>query len=142
MDRPLVSHRATAEIVTGRIPARDVVAAVVSGVRRVDRSTSTHEDTPMNMPHGFDREKMSAAGAPSLDEIFIRSVARKPDELGFVDPADKLRVTGQMPRRLTFAEADAAVSALAAHFVGSGLPVSSIVALQLPNTVELMIAAL
>ena len=96
----------------------------------------------MNMPHGFDREKMSAAGAPSLDEIFIRSVARKPDELAFIDPFDKSRITGQRPRRLTFAEADAEVSALAAHFVGSGLPVASIVAVQLPNTVELMITAL
>jgi hypothetical protein len=95
----------------------------------------------MNVPPGYERDKISA-GAPSLDEIFIRSVARKPDELAFLDPADKPRITGQPPRRLTFAEADSAVSALAAHFVESGLPVASIVALQLPNTVELMITAL
>jgi len=95
----------------------------------------------MNMPPGYGRERISA-GAPSLDEIFIRSVARKPDELAFVDPQDKLRVTGQAPRRLTFIEADGAVSALATHFIESGLPVSSIVAVQLPNTVELMITML
>jgi hypothetical protein len=95
----------------------------------------------MNMPAGYDREKIGP-GAPSLDEIFIRSVARKPDEYAFVDPADKPRVTGQSPRRLTFAEADSAISALAAHFMESGLPASSIVAVQLPNTVELMITAL
>jgi hypothetical protein len=95
----------------------------------------------MNMPPGYGRERISA-GAPSLDEIFIRSVARKPDELAFVDPHDKQRVTGQAPRRLTFAEADGAISALAAHFIESGLPVSSILAVQLPNTVELMITTL
>ena len=60
----------------------------------------------------------------------------------FADPADKARVTGQSPRRLTYAEADSAVTTLATHFVESGLPVSSIVAVQLPNTVELMITAL
>jgi acyl-CoA synthetase (AMP-forming)/AMP-acid ligase II len=95
----------------------------------------------MNMPPGYDREK-SGTGAPSLDEIFIRSVGRKPDEIAFVDPADKPRVTGQAPRRLTYAEADSAVTTLATHFIESGLPVSSIVAVQLPNTVELMITAL
>src|SRR5579864_3408884 len=95
----------------------------------------------MNMPPGYDRDKISA-GAPSLDEIFIRSVARKPDEIAFLDPADKLRITGQPPRRLTFADADSAVSALATHFVQSGLPVSSIIAVQLPNTIELMITVL
>src|SRR5690242_15705807 len=99
------------------------------------------QDLPMNMPPGYDREKIGT-GAPSLDEIFIRSVARKPDEIAFVDPADKLRVTGQQPRRLTFAEADSAVTTLATHFIESGLPVSSIVAVQLPNTVDLMITAL
>jgi len=95
----------------------------------------------MNVPPGYERDKVSA-GAPSLDEIFIRSVARKPDETAFADPADKLRITGQTPRRLTYAEADSAVSALASHFVEIGLPVASIVALQLPNTVELMITVL
>ena len=95
----------------------------------------------MNMPSALDREKVNT-GAPSLNEIFMRSVARKPAELAFVDPIDKLRVTGQPQRRLTFAEVDDAVSALAAHFVGAGLPVSSIVAVQLPNTVELVLTAL
>jgi hypothetical protein len=64
----------------------------------------------MNMPPGYERDRIGV-GAPSLDEIFIRSVARKPDEVAFVDPADKPRVTGQSPRRLSYAEADSAVSA-------------------------------
>lgn len=74
--------------------------------------------------------------APSLDDLFRRSVARKPDADALADPFDKPRVTGQPPRRLTYAQADRAVSNLAAHFVDAGLPTGSIVAIQLPNTVE------
>jgi len=36
---------------------------------------------------------------------------------------------------LTFAEADRAISALAAHFIDAGLPNNSVNAVQLPNTV-------
>lgn len=88
-----------------------------------------------------DRDK-PVGGAPSLDEIFRRSVARKPAELALADQLDKVRVTGSEPRRLTFAEADDAVSALAAHFISAGLPEGSIVALQLPNTVEAVLTTL
>ncbi len=83
-----------------------------------------------------ERAAEPAIGAPSLDDLFRRSVARKPDADALADPIDKLRVTGQPPRRLTYAEADRAVSALAAHFIDAALPSGSIVAVQLPNTVE------
>lgn len=94
----------------------------------------------MNMAT-FERER-PVTNAPSLDDIFRRSVARKPAELALVDPADKIRITGQAPRRLTFAEADAAVGRLAAHFVSAGLPEGAVVALQLPNTIEAMLVTL
>ncbi len=74
--------------------------------------------------------------APSLDDLFRRSVARKPDADALADPIDKQRVTGQPPRRLTYAQADRAVSNLAAHFLDAALPTGSIVAIQLPNTIE------
>ena len=69
-------------------------------------------------------------------------LARQPDALALVDPFDKLRVTGQPPRQLTFAQADRAIAALAAHFIAAGLPPNSIIALQLPNTIELPLALL
>jgi hypothetical protein len=76
------------------------------------------------------------ATAPSLNDLFCRSVARKPDAEALADPLDKTRVTGQPPRRLTYAEADRAVANLAAHFIDAGLPNGSVLAMQLPNTVE------
>ena len=74
--------------------------------------------------------------APSLNDLFCRSVARKPNAEALADPRDKARVTGQTPRRLTYAQADRAVTNLAAHFIDAGLPSGSVLAMQLPNTVE------
>lgn len=80
--------------------------------------------------------------SPTLDGLFRRILKRKPDALALLDPLNKQRVTGQPPKRLTFAEADRAISALSAHFIESGLPNNSVVAVQLPNTVELMLTVL
>jgi acyl-CoA synthetase (AMP-forming)/AMP-acid ligase II len=79
---------------------------------------------------------------PSLDDIFRRIVARQPHLPALIDPPDKRRVTGDAPSGLTFAEADRAISALAAQFIDCGLPVGSVVAVQLPNTVEFMLTVL
>ena len=80
--------------------------------------------------------------SPTLDGLFKRILARKPDALALRDPLNKLRVTGQPPRNLTFAEADRAITALSAHFIESGLPSNSVIAVQLPNTVEFMLTVL
>ncbi|MDQ8728894.1 class I adenylate-forming enzyme family protein [Bradyrhizobium sp. LHD-71] len=86
--------------------------------------------------HFLGRTVEPLANAPSLDDLFRRSVGRKPHAEALIDPFDKVRVTGQEPRRLTYAQADQVVSNIAAHFVEAGLPVGSIVAVQLPNTIE------
>jgi AMP-binding enzyme len=87
--------------------------------------------------------KSNPPGAPpSLDDVFRRIVARQPNIPALIDPPDKRRVTGEAPIGLTFAEADLAVSSLASQFISSGLPVGSIVAIQLPNTVEFMLTVL
>jgi hypothetical protein len=80
--------------------------------------------------------------SPTLDVLFQRILARKPDALALLDPLNKPRVTGQPAKRLTFAEADRAISALAAHFIETGLPNNSVIAVQLPNTVEMMLTLL
>jgi len=80
--------------------------------------------------------------SPTLEGLFRRVLARQPDALALIDPVNKPRVTGQVPRRLTFAQADRAISALAAHFIDSGLPANSVIALHLPNTVEFMLTVL
>jgi hypothetical protein len=80
--------------------------------------------------------------SPTLDGLFRRILARQPDALALIDPLNKPRVTGQPPQRLTFAQADRAISALAAHFIEAGLPNNSVIAVQLPNTVEFMLTVL
>jgi hypothetical protein len=80
--------------------------------------------------------------SPTLDGLFRRILARKPEALALLDPLNKQRVTGQPPRRLTFAEADRAISALSAHFIEAGLPNNSVIAVQLPNTVEFLLTVL
>jgi hypothetical protein len=82
------------------------------------------------------------AAPPTLDGLFRRLLARRPDAPALADPPDKHRVTGQPPRRLTFAQADQAISALAAHFAEAGLPAGSVIAIQLPNTIEFVLAVL
>ena len=80
--------------------------------------------------------------SPTLDGLFRRILARRPDAPALLDPLDKQHITGQLPKRLTFAEADRAISALSAHFIEAGLPNNSVIAVQLPNTVELMLTVL
>jgi hypothetical protein len=80
--------------------------------------------------------------SPTLDGLFQRILARQPDAMALLDPLNKPRITGQAPRRMTFAQADQAIAALAAHFVEAGLPVNSVVGVQLPNTVEFMLTVL
>jgi len=82
------------------------------------------------------------ATSPTLDTLFGRILARKPRALALIDPGNKLRITGQPPKRLTYGEADRAITALAAHFIESGLPAHSVIAVQLPNTVELPLTVL
>src|SRR5258705_640188 len=80
--------------------------------------------------------------SPTLDVLFQRILTRQPDAVALIDPLDKQRVTGQAPKRLTFAEADRAISALAAHFIEAGLPANSVIAVQLPTTVEFALTML
>jgi hypothetical protein len=85
---------------------------------------------------------IQTAAPPTLDGLFRRLLARQPDALALTDPPDKSRVTGQPPMRLTFAQADRAIAALAAHFVEAGLPANSVIAVQLPNTIEFVLTVL
>jgi hypothetical protein len=91
---------------------------------------------------GNGRQVNQIATSPTLDVLFGRILARKPRELALIDPGNKPRITGQLPRRLTYEQADRAISALAAHFIESGLPAHSVIAVQLPNTVELALTVL
>jgi hypothetical protein len=87
-------------------------------------------------------EAFGGTDAGTLDEIFCRNVRRHPQALALSDPPDRASFTGGAPRRLTYAQADRATAALAARLKELGLPSESVVALQLPNTVEAVVALL
>src|SRR5437868_14095329 len=116
MDRPLESDRTAFDHRAVRLSAGNLVAEPRARSEVIDVTQT--------------------AAPPTLDGLFRRLLTRQPDAPALADPPDKLRITGRPPRRLTFAQADLAISALAAHFVEAGLPANSVIALQPPDTVE------
>src|SRR3954470_8357184 len=93
-----------------------------------------------------DRRTRDANDLPTvkatLDDLFRRAAASRPDALALIDPPDRPSFTDGAARRLTYAQADRAISALAARLRGFGLPTDSVVAIQLPNTVDSVVALL
>jgi non-ribosomal peptide synthetase component E (peptide arylation enzyme) len=78
----------------------------------------------------------------TLDELFRATVARSPDRLALVDPADRHCFTDGAVRRFTYGQADRVVSAIARRLLDCGLPANAIVAIQLPNVVESVLVLL
>ena len=78
----------------------------------------------------------------TLDDLFRRAVDRRGDAVALIDPPDRAAFTDGAPRRLTYQEADRVVSAIAARLIDQGLKTDAIVALQLPNTVDGVLALL
>ena len=72
----------------------------------------------------------------TLDALFRHVAARRPGALALADPPNRARAIRGQPRRLTYAEADRVVSAIAARLRQLGLPTDAVIAIQLPNTVE------
>ena len=77
----------------------------------------------------------------SIDEMFRRLAERRPDALALADPPNR-KLTDGAPRRLTYAEADRMVAAIAGRLRRMGLPVDAVVGIQLPNIVENFLATL
>ncbi|HLN10557.1 MAG TPA: class I adenylate-forming enzyme family protein, partial [Xanthobacteraceae bacterium] len=78
----------------------------------------------------------------TLDDLFRHALARHPGALALTDPPDREYFTDGAPRRLTYAQADRAISAIARALQEFGLPADSIVGVQLPNTVESVLVLL
>ncbi len=72
----------------------------------------------------------------SIDELFRRVAERRPDAIALADAPNRELFTDGPPRRLTFAEADRMVSAIAGRLCRMGLPIDTVVGVQLPNIVE------
>lgn len=83
-----------------------------------------------------------SAGRATLDDMFRRAAARHPDAIALVDPPDHDAAIGGAPRRLTYAEADRMVSALAGRLRRMGLQTDQVVAVQMPNSIETVLTLL
>jgi hypothetical protein len=78
----------------------------------------------------------------TLDDVFRRHAQRRPDALALIDPLNRASFTGRSPHRVTYAEADRIVSAMAARLRDMGLPTDTVVGIQFPNIVENFLATL
>jgi non-ribosomal peptide synthetase component E (peptide arylation enzyme) len=83
-----------------------------------------------------------AAQRTTLDDLFRRAAVRNPDAVALIDPDDRAWFADGEPRRLTYAQADRVVWTLAARLRALGLQTDAVVGIQLPNTVETVLALL
>src|SRR5271154_252200 len=126
MDRALESDRTAYNHRANGVPPGNLVATAGCAIEVTLRSDPVILTNP----------------PPTLDRLFRRILARQPDALALLDPLNKPDITGQPPKRLTFAQAERAIAALSGHFIEAGLPANSVIAVQLPNTVEFMLTVL
>ncbi len=78
----------------------------------------------------------------TIEDIFRLHARRRPDALALTDAANREVFTDGEPRRLTYAEADRMVAAIAGRLRRMGLPTDTVVGIQLPNIVESILAML
>jgi hypothetical protein len=78
----------------------------------------------------------------TIEGLLRRAVTQRPDVIALIDPQNRETFTDGAPRRLSFAETDRIVSAIAVRLRELDLPTDSIVGIQLPNTVESILTVL
>jgi non-ribosomal peptide synthetase component E (peptide arylation enzyme) len=90
-----------------------------------------------------DAQTASASGErATLDDLFRRAAVQRPNAIALADPPNRESFTHGAPKRLTFAEADHVIWAVAAKLRRLGLQPDTVVGLQLPNTVESVLVLL
>ena len=83
-----------------------------------------------------------APAPPTLDQMLRLSAQRGGDMLALVDAPDRPLWADGAPRRLTWNQVDAAVSAVAGRFFEMGLPSEALVCVQGLNVTDTLIALL
>ena len=71
----------------------------------------------------------SSPGGATLDELFRRAGVQSADTVALIDPPNRASFTDGAPRKLTYAQADRAISALAAKLCRLGLQTDTVVAI-------------
>jgi hypothetical protein len=87
-------------------------------------------------------QSLRLAAGLTLDRLLRHAAAQRGDQIALIDPPNREHFTAGPPRALTYAQADRAVSAIAARLCGLGLVPDHVVAVQLPNSVEGVLAFL
>src|SRR5271155_3733565 len=72
----------------------------------------------------------------TLDGLFRRVAARRPGAIAIADPPNRDAFPDRAPLRLTYAEADRTISAIAGRLRRMGLTTDAIVGIQMPNVAE------
>jgi hypothetical protein len=72
----------------------------------------------------------------TLDDLFRAAAARRPDAMALIDPPNRESFTDGAARRLTYAQADRMISAIAGRLRQMNLHADAVVGLQIANTVE------
>ena len=78
-------------------------------------------------------------GTETLHGLLAKQAASHPDKLAVADQPNRMELTGEPPRRLSFSELDAASDTLAAALHARGIGIGDKVMVQLPNISELVI---
>ncbi len=78
----------------------------------------------------------------TVDTLLRKAVAARGGELALADAPNRQALVGTAPQRLTYAQIDARVDAMASAFAGLGVRRGDVVATQLPNVVEGVLAFL
>jgi AMP-binding enzyme len=92
---------------------------------------------------GADAENETpSSGRIGLDDLFRLAASRHPAAIALADAPNRESFTDGAPLRLTYAEADRVVSAIAGRLRQMGLPTDAIVGIQLPNIAENILALL
>ena len=78
----------------------------------------------------------------TLDGLVRVAAAAKADDESLVDAPNRADFFGGSPRRLTWAQVDSSVDAVASALASAGVGAGDAVAIQLPNVVELPLAIL
>jgi hypothetical protein len=85
---------------------------------------------------------LARAGRSTLDDVFRRALARRPGTVALIDPPNAAAITGAAPRRLTYAQADRVIDAIAARLRHLGLQTDQVVGLQMANTIDAVVTLL
>ena len=77
-------------------------------------------------------------GTETVNARFRANAAATPDRLAVADPPNREEIDGTAPKRLTYRELQDLADSIATGFLDAGLKKGDVVAVQLPNTADLV----